>query len=119
MLRRTVSSFSLNKGPQQPGPTLQGFGRTTQKRRLEYETVESKYHKREFNKNWDLAGATTRSSDYLEVRTYFNYGNRIGAWLCNLGATLTMSLIPGAGVLCAMHEANKMYDESIHRAAWW
>ena len=119
MLRRTLVQANMAKAPSNPGPTLQGWGRSVQKRRLEYETVESKYGGREFNKHWDLAGLTARSTDYLEVRTYFNFGARMGGWIFNWGAMGAMCLVPGAGVIYGIHVANLAYDDRIHRAAWW
>ncbi len=109
----------MHKAPQNPGPALHGWGRSIQKRRLEYETVESKYGAREFNKNWDLAGLQTRSTDYMQVRTYFNFGGRMGGWLFNWGQMGVLVTVPGMGVLYVIHDLNDRYDKSIHRAAWW
>ena len=44
------NAMAMNKGPAYSGPTLHGWGRTVQKRRLEMEAVEGKYGKRQFNK---------------------------------------------------------------------
>lgn len=119
MLRRSLVNKSLHKSVQTPGPTLHGWGRSVQKRRLEYETVESKYHKREFTKNWDVAGLETRSSDYIQIRTYFNFGSRMMIWLWNMTSYHWMALFAGCSVITALHEANQVYDHSIQRAAWW
>lgn len=119
MLRRTIQSMSLHKGVQNPGPTLHGWGRSAQKRRLEYETVESKYHKREFTKSWDVAGLEQRSSDYLQIRTYFNYGNRIYLWLFNMTSYHLLAIVPGCGLLWVLHWANDKWDHAIQHAAWW
>eukprot|EP00758_Cryptobia_borreli_P001396 Tbor_TRINITY_DN2205_c0_g1::TRINITY_DN2205_c0_g1_i1::g.2694::m.2694 len=118
MLRHTALRASLTKPPAQPGPTLYGWGRTTQKRRLEYETVESKYHKREFNKNWDVAGLEQRSTDYMECRTYFSIGSRWSTWIYNNGS-MYLLMAPPTIFLYGLHRANRMYDDSIRRAAWW
>jgi hypothetical protein len=119
MLRSTLVKANLTKAPANPGPTLQGWGRSVQKRRLEYETVNSKYGKREFTKNWDLVGLTQRSTDFMEIRTYFNFGSRMGTWLFNWGQFTVLAFVPGAGFILTLHAVNKKYDESIHRAAWW
>ena len=121
MLRRTLvkrNSATLNKGVQNPGPTFHTWGRTVQKRRLEYETVENKYGKREFNKNWDLAGCTQRSTDYFEMRVYFNYPMMIFTWLFNSFNAL-FGFIPSAGFLWGLHLATEEYDKRMKRAAWW
>ena len=118
MLRRSLVARSLNKGVQNPGPTLHGWGRTIQKRRLEYETVESKYGKKEFNKNWDLAGAVQRSTDYLELRNYFNYPKMIFTWIWN-GVPVAWLYVPGGGVLTAFHFGVLEYNQRMMRAAWW
>ena len=118
MLRRSTLKFGLSKAPAQPGPTLYGWGRTAQKRRLEYETVESKYHKREFNKTWDVAGLEQRSTDYMECRTYFSMGSRWGQWIWNSWATYIM-VLPGWAFLYSLHKAIEAYDLSLRRAAWW
>lgn len=119
MLRRSLVRANLNKGPARPGPTLYGWGRTEQKRRLEYETVESKYHKREFNKNWDLAGVEQRYSDFMEVRTYFSIGSRWGTWIYNMMAFYVLAVAPLYLAFHVFHKNIEWYDERIRRAAWW
>jgi hypothetical protein len=118
MLRRTIAARQLTKTVQQPGPTLQGWGRTVQKRRLEYETVDNKYGKREFNKNWDLVGCVHRSTDYLEMRLYFNYPTMIFTWLFNSWNTL-FHFWPSAGFMIALHYMTEEEDKRMKRAAWW
>lgn len=119
MLRRSILRSQLNKGPSRPGPTLHGWGRTEQKRRLEYETVESKYHKREFNKNWDLAGVEQRYSDFMEMRTYFSIGTRWGTWLYNMSAFYVLAVAPLYVMFHTWHKQIEWYDERIRRQAWW
>lgn len=118
MLHRSFIRGSLAKAPAQPGPTLYGWGRTAQKRRLEYETVESKYHKREFNKTWDVAGLEQRSTDYLECRTYFAVGRRWTTWMYNM-TQMYLMYIPPTAFLYFLHKQNQWYDARIRHAAWW
>ena len=117
MLRRTAAK--MNKAPQTPGPTMQGWGRTAQKRRLEYETVENKYGKREFNKNWDLAGLEVRMSEASEQRVYFNYPQRMAGWVFNLTSTYATSWVGGASVIGGLHIYTKHVDAETKHAAWW
>ena len=117
MLRRTV--LKANKGPQNPGPTLQGWGRTAQKRRLEYETVENKYGAREFNKNWDVVGLQTRSTDMLQCRTYFNFPQRMIGFAFNWSCQNIVTMVPGAIFLLGYHEWVTEVDHHTKRAAWW
>ena len=117
MLRRTV--LQANKGPATPGPTLYGWGRTAQKRRLAYETVESKYHKKEFNKNWDVAGHQTRYTDYMEVRTYFAFTARWGLFVYNIVSNQILCTAGVGIVLYFMHKQVLWYDDRLRRAAWW
>jgi len=118
MLRRSASCLMVGKAPVTPGPTLYGWGRTVQKRRLEYETVESKYGKKQFNKNWDVAGLEQRFTDYAEMRTYLSFGRRQGIWLYNWGQICIIALLPAA-VFHAGHKAVEKYDAHLRRAAWW
>eukprot|EP00760_Papus_ankaliazontas_P005287 PhM_4_TR12485/c0_g1_i2/m.668 len=117
--RSRMSLVSLNKGAQYPGPTLAGWGRSVQKRRLEYETVESKYGKREFNKNWDLAGAEVRCTDPLQVRIYAGVPGRMLTWCWNYGKWISLSFVPAISPFLVAHLAVVEYDKSIQRAAWW
>ena len=120
MLKRSAyRCLCINKGTQSPGPTLAGWGRTAQKRRLEYETVESKYGKREFNRNWDLAGTETRQTDYMQMRVWAGYPGRIGTWLYNFGEFQFLSCIPGSCLTLLFVYEVREYGIRIRRAAWW
>jgi hypothetical protein len=119
MLRRSMLRCQVNRAPARPGPTLYGWGRTEQKRRLEYETTESKYHKRDFNKSWDLAGVEQRYSDFMQVRTYFSLGSRWGTWLYNLMQFYVLSMFPVFAFMHFLHKSIERYDDSIRLAAWW
>lgn len=119
MMRKTILCSSLSKAPARPGPMLYGWGRTEQKRRLEYEATESKYHKRDFNKNWDLAGVEQRYSDFMQVRTYFSLGSRWGTWIYNMLQFYVLSMLPIFAFMHFFHKANERYDDSIRKAAWW
>ena len=121
MLRRTLfaRATSLNKGVQNPGPTLHSWGRSLQKRRLEYETVDSKYHKREFNKNWDVAGCLQRTTDFLEMRVYFNYPLATIGWTFNLIVGPLYAFMPTGGLIIATHYVIEEYDRRMQRAAWF
>lgn len=118
MLRRTAPVKNLNKQASQVGPALQGWGRSIQKRRLEYEGSFSKYGKKEFQKQWDLAGLVQRSTDYYEVRTYFSIGSRWSTWIFN-SFTIYFWALSGCFTLKVMHEAMIAYHWHIVRAAWW
>lgn len=109
---------TLNKGAQQPGPTMQGWGRSVQKRRLEYETVDSKYHKREFNKNWDMAGTCQRSTEFMQMRVYFRYPSVMYTWFFNQ-LPIAYLTIPAFFLPYGLHLAVKEYDHKIQHAAWW
>eukprot|EP00759_Apiculatamorpha_spiralis_P011308 PhF_6_TR18704/c0_g1_i1/m.27334 len=117
--RSTTSMISMNKGAQYPGPTLQGYGRTVQKRRLEYETVESKYGKRENNKNWDVAGAEIRSTDFLSMRVYAGWPGRVSQWIFNWVQFTALAALPSFLPIYIGHLLVFAYDDSIQRAAWW
>ncbi|EAN91006.1 hypothetical protein C3747_62g682c [Trypanosoma cruzi] len=120
MLRRSIVWKQMqNKGPARPGPMLYGWGRTEQKRRLEYETVESKYHKREFNKNWDLAGVEQRYTDFMVVRTYFSLGTRWGTWVYNMLQFYVLAMLPVFIFMHTFHKNVEWYDERIRLASWW
>lgn len=119
MLRRSLMRCQVNKAPARPGPTLYGWGRTEQKRRLEYEATESVYHKRDFNKAWDLAGIEQRYTDFMQVRTYFSIGSRWGTWIYNMTQFYVLSMVPVFAFMHGLHKANEHYDASIRHAAWW
>ena len=119
MLRRTIQRPAAARTAQYPGPTLAGWGRSSQKRRLEYETKESKDHKREPNFQWDVAGSEFRSTDYIQVRTYFSFPNRMGHWLMNWGQHCCFAILPAATVLTVMVYLCDEYDKWVKRAAWW
>ena len=112
-------NFQMNKGPQYPGPTLAGWGRTPQKRRLEYETVENKYGKRECNKNWDIAGTEIRTTDYLQIRVYAGWPGRILEWLKNWGTFTSLTILPGVGPLALLFYVVCKWDTAMQRWAWW
>ncbi|KNH05734.1 hypothetical protein XU18_3256 [Perkinsela sp. CCAP 1560/4] len=118
-LRTRARHFTINKGPQTPGPTLAGWGRTAQKRRLEYETVESKYGKREFNKNWDLAGTEIRTTDYMQMRVWAGYSGRIGTWFYNMAEWYFLCVVPGMCLLVLFYQQLISYGERVKRQAWW
>ena len=119
LLRTLPRRLAINKGPQTPGPTLAGWGRTAQKRRLEYETVESKYGKREFNRNWDLAGTEIRQTDYMQMRVWAGYPGRIGTWLFNMTEYYTLVIFPCLCLLMIFMYEMYLYGKRIVRAAWW
>lgn len=119
MLRRSLIRSQVSKAPARPGPTLYGWGRTAQKRRLEYEASESVYHKRDFNKAWDVAGVEQRYSDFMQVRTYFSIGSRWGTWIYNMLQFYVLSMLPIFVFMHGLHKANEAYDDSIRKAAWW
>ncbi len=117
MLRRTFAR--ANKAPATPGPTLYGWGRKEQKRRLGYESVENKYHRKQFNKNWDLAGQQLRTTDYQEVRTYFAFSARWGLFTINhLSQTIGVAIGPLGGIYL-IHRSVMAYDDRLRRRAWW
>jgi hypothetical protein len=117
MLRRTVTR--ANKAPQTPGPMMQGWGRTAQKRRLEYETVESKYGGREYNKNWDLVGLQTRTTAHTAVRTYFNYPQRMLGFVFNATAWNAVPLCASAVPIILGFKWIGHIDHEVKHAAWW
>ena len=108
----------MSKGPTYSGPTLHGWGRTVQKRRLEMETVENKYGKKTFGKTWDQAGCVYRTTDYLQVRTFWNMGTRWSTWLFYGARDAGIVLIPCTFTwqLCM---AEVRYGDRLRRAAWW
>mmetsp|Transcript_1746 Transcript_1746/g.2382 ORF Transcript_1746/g.2382 Transcript_1746/m.2382 type:complete len:121 (+) Transcript_1746:53-415(+) len=120
MLRRTfLGRFQMNKGPQYPGPTLAGWGRTTQKRRLEYETTESRVHKRMCAPGTELAGYESRTTDYMEMRVWSGWPGRIGLWLTNFSKHYALMFLPGCGPLFLVYYGAYKYDQAMQRWAWW
>jgi hypothetical protein len=117
MLRRSLSRF--NKAPQNPGPTMQGWGRTAQKRRLEYETVENKYGTREFTKQWDYCGLETRTTDHSEVRLYFNFPQRMLGFAFNWWAHNLVAIMASVVIFIAIDKYVHHVDHKTKRAAWW
>ena len=120
MIRRTSNLLiAMNKGPQYCGPTLQGWGRTAQKRRLEYEALETKYNKKDFVKNFDYVGYEQRCSDYMQLRTYFNIGGRWGSWLYNMGGNFSLIFSGTALFYYWAHSSTMNTHYAMLRAAWW
>ena len=125
MLRRSVHRLHapLNKGPQIPGPTLHGWGRTVQKRRLEYESTDNTsggtrpFYKAQF----DGAGIIHRSTNHLECRTYFNVHQRWGTWFVNFGiGFLGLAFVSGHTMISALFQGSFWWQTHIYkRAAWW
>lgn len=119
MLRRSTSLLQ-HRLPARPGPTLHGWGRTEQKRRLEYETVDTKYGKRQFSKDaWDVAGVEQRYSDYTQMRTYFSIGGRWGQWIYNCSQVWLSSGLIITMIIIGSDAWTKRYDRWYRRAAWW
>lgn len=117
MLRRTA--VKANKAPQTPGPMMQGWGRTAQKRRLEYESVENKYGERAFNKHWDVMGLEQRSTEHKQVRMYYNYPQRQVAWMWNMATQYFVPVSTAVVPIYLLDKAAYKLDKDTKRAAWW
>uniref|UniRef100_A0A7S1MIL1 Uncharacterized protein n=1 Tax=Neobodo designis TaxID=312471 RepID=A0A7S1MIL1_NEODS len=118
MLRRTTAR-AATKAPQTPGPMMQSWGRSAQKRRLEYETVESKYGDRKFNKDWDVIGLEQRNTAHTAQRIYFNFPQRCVGYLYNYTSFYFIALLGGFIPFTVGYQAVLKLDRDTKRAAWW
>ena len=124
MMRRTTlrGHQALVKGPQIPGPTLHGWGRTVQKRRLEYESYDNAAGgpKPYYKGQYDAAGIVHRSTNYMECRTYFNIHQRWGTWFLTFGGICAMVWASATTWHLAMFEGTFWWQEHVYkRKAWW
>ena len=111
--------MAMSKGPAYSGPTLHGWGRTKQKRRMEMEAGEGKYGKREFSLNEDKTGYTARTTDYLEMRTFYNMGSRWGTWIFHSARVGAIIVLPGYTFIGGPCKFAFAYDIKLQRDAWW
>ena len=119
MLRRTLCARVGAKAPQTPGPTTQSWGRTAQKRRLEYEASETKYGERAQSKEWDMLGLEVRNTAHTQQRVYFNYPQRWLGYAFNFWSYYAIALCGGAIPTWGMYTYVKGVDAATKRAAWW
>lgn len=108
----------MSKAPQAPGPALQGWGRTIQKRRLEYETYDDNGGKRNMMHSVEYFGPETRATDALMVRTYFNYPQRIVGWQFNWWLQHGPSFVTAIFIVACYKYILAWNDEMMH-LSWW
>ena len=94
MFRFVRARLSLNKGAIAPGPPLCGWGRSVQRRRLQYDSTEARIRKGPSpQRSVAVDGLELRRADYQQVNTYYKSHSRFGYYLVN--ASLHWWLVVG------------------------